>query len=214
MDRVKEIPIKPLIFAVAFAMLTYLGFRILGTEQIRHEVSGAGALGPAIFILLKILTNVLAPLSGAPFYLLAKPLFGMWPGLLYVFSGDVLGYSICFLIARRFGLDFIRGSAGEKAVNRIEHFYASIGGWQGLLYARLFLLGVQDIISYAAGLTSIPFKRYVLVTSIGIIPQLCVAVLIGGTFMESSPILAGIYVLSSIVLPVVWLYYRKQWFRR
>ena len=210
----KEIPIKPLILAAGFAALTYLGFVALGTERIRSGVAAAGPFGPPAFILLKASTNVIAPLSGTPFYLLAKPLFGAPLGLLYIFTGDVLGYSTCFLLARRFGPEFIRGPVGEKAAARIEQLYESAGGWKGLLYSRLFLLGVQDLISYAAGLTSMPFPLYVAVTSAGIIPQVFVAVLVGGTFVESSPTLAAVYVLITIALLAFWLYYRKRRPRR
>src|SRR3989338_7758109 len=66
-------------------------------------VERAGVWGPLIFILLKITTIVIAPLSGAPLYPVVGILFGFWHGALYVEIGDFLGYTIAFSISRLYG---------------------------------------------------------------------------------------------------------------
>lgn len=202
---------KGFAFAVALSLLLYFAIRAIGLDRIREQVVAAGALGPVVFVLLKASTNVFAPLSGAPYYLLAEPLFGFWKGTTYIFLGDVIGYFIGFSIARYWGKAVVSRIAGQGVIRKTEEYYTRLGGWQGLLYARIFLPGAQDVISYAAGLTSMSFGEYSMVTALGSIPPSIILVVTGGAIVENAPVTALVYgALAVAVLVMLWLYRRRS----
>jgi uncharacterized membrane protein YdjX (TVP38/TMEM64 family) len=160
---------------------------------------------------LKISTNVIAPLTGTPFYLIAQPLFGIWLGIFYVYIGEIAGYCICFLLARRYGRTIVIRIAGQKIAARIDQYYYDLGNKKGLLYGRLFLIGIQDVVSYAAGLTSISFRDYAVITAIGILPQTVIGVIIGGIIIQRAPLLfISYFLITTILLPALWIYYRRK----
>ena len=127
----------------------------IGLERIREVIESAGPLAPLAFIAIKITTYVFAPLNSGPIQFSAGILFGLLPGTLYVLIGEVIGGSISFWIARTLGRTVVRRFVGEAGMARVDQFYHQVGGWRGLLYARLFLFSIYDFISYAAGFTPV-----------------------------------------------------------
>ena len=83
------------------AIITLALFVDIGS--LRIWVEGAGVWAPLVFIILKVSTIVIAPLSGSPLYPLVGLLFGFWPGILYVALGDFIGYTTTFFIGRKLG---------------------------------------------------------------------------------------------------------------
>lgn len=147
-----------------FAILIYFGSQIIGIENTRSKVEAAGLLGPIIFILIKSSTIIFAPLGGGPLYLIAEPLFGYTQGTIYLFLGDIIGYSIVFYISRIFGRSVLKKILTETQLESLVRFLDKVGTWQGLTLSRIALFSFQDIICYAAGLTKIPFWQYLLVS--------------------------------------------------
>lgn len=127
----------------------------------------AGPAAPLVYILLKATTTVLAPLSGTPLRIASGVIFGLWEGLLYTLVADVLGGSISFWISRVYGRRFLRWFIGSQAVAALDELSRHTGGWRALLFVRLILPAIYNYISYAAGLTSLPFRQYVAVTALG-----------------------------------------------
>lgn len=157
-----------------------------GTEKLRSLVLQAGSWAPIVFILLKASTYVVAPLSGTPLIITAGALFGMWPAMLYIVVGEVLGATLNFWIARLLGRPGIRRFAGAKAVKRVDDTLEHVGGWRALLLASLLLSSLYDFISYAAGLSKLPFKQFLAVTVVGVVPSALLYVFIGDT-LTSGP---------------------------
>jgi uncharacterized membrane protein YdjX (TVP38/TMEM64 family) len=87
---------------------------LIRNGQLQEIVSSLGIWAPAILILLKISTLVVAPLGGNPIYIISGALYGSWAGFAIVMLGDILGSSICFWISRRFGERVVRALASEK----------------------------------------------------------------------------------------------------
>lgn len=159
-----------LLGALGFVVVTgglLLLIQTVGVDQLRATIEQAGPLAPLVYIVLKALTYIFAPLSSGPIQLSAGVLFGLWPGTIYTLIGEVAGGSISFLIARYLGRPVVRRFVGADGMARVDRFYAQIGEWRGLFYARLFLFSIYDFISYAAGFTPINLRTYVVISAIG-----------------------------------------------
>jgi uncharacterized membrane protein YdjX (TVP38/TMEM64 family) len=204
---------RALIFgAVAFLALTavlIVGIQAIGLDNIRSTIEQAGPLAPLMYILVKMLTYVFAPLSSGPIQLSAGILFGLWQGTFYTLIGEVVGGSISFLIARKLGRPIVKRLVGDDGLQRVDSFYETVGEWRSLLYARLFLFSIYDFISYAAGFTRIKFSTYVVISTVaGFLPTF-VFVLFGTMLTGEQDKLFFIYALIGIICVVPLLMHKR-----
>lgn len=160
----------PLLLPIAgFALIALAlmwAIQTVGLDAIRGAVDSAGPFAPLLYIAIKAGTYVFAPLTSGPIQVGSGILFGLWEGVLYTLIGEVIGGTIAFLIARRWGRPAIRRFVGEDGLHRIDTFYHHVGEWRSLVYARIFLFGIYDFLSYAAGLTPLRVRTYILISTI------------------------------------------------
>lgn len=195
-----------------FLTVVAFGINAIGIETLQQFIEDAGIWGPLAYIGIKAVTYVFAPLTSGPIQVVAGTLFGnVWLGVLYTLIGEVIGGSISFWIARRYGRPVVGRVVGEDGMKQVDHFYKNrMGGWVSLAVARILLFSVWDFLSYAAGLAeSIRFRTYVWVSVVcGALPTFFF-VYLGTLALEDSNLLLLIYglVAALILLPVLL---RKQ----
>ncbi len=211
-EKLKPRPIRELLIGgfgfIAFLTIMVFAINAVGVENLQRFIEEAGPWAPLIYISMKAATYVFAPLTSGPIQVVAGTLFGnIWLGVLYTLIGEVIGGSISFWIARRFGRSFIRRFVGEAGMNQIDDFYKRrMGGWVSLAVARIILFSVWDFLSYAAGLgEAVRFRSYVLISIFfGALPTVFF-VWIGTQALEDSRSLLLIYglVAAMILIPVL-----------
>lgn len=192
---------------IAFLTLLIWGMNAIGKENLQQMIADAGIWGPLIYIGIKAATYIFAPLTSGPIQAAAGTLFGSVElGVLYTLIGEVLGGSISFLIARRFGRPIVLRFVGKEGMKQVDEFYQHrMGGWISLAVARLVLFSVWDFLSYAAGLAKpVKFRTYVAVSIIlGALPTYFF-VWIGSQAMDSNTNLFLVYglVAALVLLPL------------
>lgn len=145
-----------------------VGMPALGLgERLREIVENTGAWSPVVYVAAKAAATVVAPFSGVPLKAASGALFGFTGGILYSVLGDVIGGCLCFWGARLLGRDKVERVAGTEGLDRVDELACHSGGWRALLLGRLALSSVYNLVSYAAGLTKLPFGQYLLVTVFG-----------------------------------------------
>lgn len=146
----------------------YLASQFIPEQVIKNAIETAGPFGPLAIILSILLTNVIAPLGAAPFLFAGFLAYGrevVW--LSYISA--VLASIINFWLARRYGRNLVVKLAGHEPVQKVDSFTSKYG-LITLSLLRLVLSEQHDVISYAAGLTKIPFIPYFLISVLGMIP--------------------------------------------
>jgi uncharacterized membrane protein YdjX (TVP38/TMEM64 family) len=202
----RELIIGGIGFLVFLTILT-LGMNAIGEDNLRRAIEEAGIFAPLLYIAIKAATYIFAPLTSGPIQVIAGKLFGSVElGVLYTLIGEVLGGSISFWIARRFGRPVVLRFVGKKGMEQVEDFYQNrMGGWISLAVARLVLFSLWDFLSYAAGLAqSVSFKAYLAVSIIlGFLPTYFF-VWLGSQAMENQSNLLWVYGLVAllILLPI------------
>ena len=140
-------------------------------------VEGLGALGPLVFV-VGYAAAVVAFVPGSVLTLAGGALFGLFEGVLYVFTAAVLGSTASFLIARHFARDSIakriEGDARFAAIDR------AVGeeGRKIVFLLRLSPVFPFNLLNYALGLTRVRLADY-LVASIGMLPGTLLYVYLG-----------------------------------
>lgn len=194
---------------VGVTVIMLVVLKAAGTERLQNMVAQMGPWAPAVYIALKASTYIVAPLSGSPLHVSAGALFGLGYGTLYSLAGDVLGGCANFWISRLLGRRVVVRFVGQQGMSRIDGLYRQLGGWRALLFARLFLSSVYDFISYAAGLTSLAFRRYLIITAIGGIVPTLLFVAIGASVAENRRMLLLAYGGLAILCLVPLMLHRR-----
>lgn len=183
--------------AIVMILIIAVSF-FIDIRSIQSFVLDAGVLAPIVFILLKILTIIVAPVSGGPLYPLVGLLFGFWPGILYVAIGDLIGYSGAFFISRFFGKRVVDRLISSNENGLMSRMVKKIGTGKGFFQACLTCFALPEILSYAAGLSKLSYWRFVSI----LWPASCVAtgvlVLLGSSFDVSDKSL-----ILSLIVPLV-----------
>jgi uncharacterized membrane protein YdjX (TVP38/TMEM64 family) len=178
-----------------------------GLDQVQTQVAEAGAWAPILFVFLKALTYVVAPLSGSPLTIAAGPLFGIWEGTLYSVAGDTLGGSINFWISRFTKVSAVERLVGESAMRRVDRLGRRLGDWRNLLFLRIVFAGFYDVLSYAVGLTALPYRQYLAVSVIGGIPTTVLFVALAASIVEDrwtqALVLGGVVVVAMVLRIVI-----------
>ncbi len=211
-EKLNPRPIREILIGgigfILFLTVTVFAINAVGVDNLQQFIQDAGPWAPLFYITLKAITYVFAPLTSGPIQVLAGTLFGnIWFGVLYTLIGEVIGGSISFLIARRFGRPVIQRLVGKPAMKQIEDFYNKrMGGFVSLAVARVVLFSVWDFLSYAAGLAeSVRFRTYLFVSVVfGFFPTYFF-VWVGTQAFEDSRTLFLIYglVAAMILIPVI-----------
>jgi len=164
-------------------------------ERLQQLLEGAGALAPLLFVALLVVQAVVAPLPAPALAIVGGYGFGVLEGFLLTWVGSLIGGVISFALSRRFGRGLVAGSARVVRLDRFMEEHGAI-----LIFVlRLIPLVSFDAISYAAGLSSIRFRAFLLATALGMMPGTFAFVYVGGS--GSGPrtwaVLLGLAVLAA-----------------
>lgn len=186
-----------------FALMLVVGARLLALEDIEGAVRRAGVFAPLALIVLKASTLVIAPLGGAPVYLVAAKTFDLPHAILYLFIGDFIGHTSAFFLGRIGGRRLLSSLFLPDDFARIDALLGRIGTWRGLFVSRIVFIGLTDFLNYAAGFTRMSYLTYLLATvpfvlfSIGVFMGL-------GEFLIADRRSFLIVTIALLVMPVFW----------
>lgn len=138
---------------------------LITSEGFKDFTASLGFFGYFIVIGYVVLSHVFAPLAGTPGVLLGVTIYGVKTGMFLLYIGSLISATINFWISKKFGRKLITRLVGEKSMKEIDEF-TSVEGKQVLIISRLLGFPIFDFISYAAGLTNISFKSYIIITAI------------------------------------------------
>ena len=177
---------------------------ISNREQIRAWVESLGPWGPAVIVLLETAQTLLAPIPGQAIEMVSGYLYGPWPGSLLAMSGIALGSSIAFGLSRRFGRPLAVRLAGRRSMAQLDDL-ARRGGAPFFFLLWLLPFVPDDLACIAAGLTPMPFRRFILLMLLGRWPGVFVSALVGANVARIEPLWwAALLALIAAVALILW----------
>jgi uncharacterized membrane protein YdjX (TVP38/TMEM64 family) len=97
-------------------------------------------------------------------------LFGFWEGTLLVMLGDVTGGTVAFYISRIFGRPVAEKFLGSEQ-RYLSRALRLMETPRGFLFTRICFSGIQEVATYGAGLTKLPFVPFIFIhTVVNIVP--------------------------------------------
>ena len=181
----------------------------INTDLLLVNIRELGSLGPLLVVGLMALAIVFNPLPSAPVALAAGAAYGHTMGTIYIVAGAEIGAICAFLIARAVGAGIIKKLLGGSV--SLDRFSSQNALMMTVFVSRLVPFLSFDLVSYAAGLTSLKLWRFAMATLLGLMPISFALAHIGSEIVDSSgmeliviTLLAGLLLVIPIVLGAVY----------
>lgn len=191
-------------------------FRMFATGDftvVKDFVASYGAYAAVISFLLMVLQSIAAPLPAFLLTFANANLFGWWKGAILSWSSAMAGAAVCFFIARILGRDVAEKLTSKAGLNQIDTFFEKYGK-NTILICRLLPFISFDIVSYAAGLTSMSFGSFFLATGLGQLPATIVYSYVGGMLTGGAKMfvtgLMLLFALSALIVLIRKIYTEKN----
>jgi uncharacterized membrane protein YdjX (TVP38/TMEM64 family) len=183
-------------------------------HALRQYVMGLGMAGPLAIVALMILAILVSPIPSAPIALAAGALYGHTWGTAYIALGAELGALAAFGLARALGRDALQRWLGSRLPK------SRLGSQNALMFivfiSRLLPFISFDVVSYAAGLTSLTFWRFALATLAGILPASFLLAHFGGEMAtgELDRILYAVLALGLLTAVPLAVHFARERLRK
>lgn len=201
-----------LVAAVFLVRESGIEFKNLTPSKIREYLLSFGMVKGAL-VYLAIYTFSIRPFVPIPptLYTFAGGFtFGPIWGTVLTVTGATLNASLCFLIARALGKDFVEKISKGKFGKLNERLRDS--GFKTLLLIRTSPVGPPfDLVSYSSGVLRIPFWSHFVATMVGVIPAVAVYSYFGGSITKGGlTILIAFFLVVVISILMPWYIKRRK----
>lgn len=181
----------------------------LDMEGLKEYILSFGIWGPVVSFLLMILQSVAAPLPAFVITFANAALFGWVYGAMLSWTSAMAGAAICFYIAKFLGRNTVENLTSKFALDDVDKFFVKYGK-HTILIARLLPFMSFDLVSYAAGLTSMSFVSFFIATGIGQLPATIVYSYVGGMLTGGAKLMmTGL--LTLFALSILIYVIKKIW---
>jgi uncharacterized membrane protein YdjX (TVP38/TMEM64 family) len=177
---------------------------IADQEQVKTWVRTLGVWGPLAIVLLEMAQALLIFIPGQAIEAVSGYLYGPWLGTLYAMLGIAIGSFVVFSLSHRFGRPLVRHMIGQQSMDRLDDLVRRGGS---LFFFLIWLLpfAPDDLACLAAGLTSMPPLRFVLLMLLGRLPGIFVSVWLGANLTRIEPVwLAALFAVIAVAALVLW----------
>lgn len=167
-------------------------------EAMISFIQSYGIYAMVVSFLLMMFQSVMAPLPAFIITFANAALFGWWQGAILSFTSAMAGAALCFYISRILGREAATKFVPSSALSSIDYFFDKYGSY-AIVICRLLPFVSFDIVSYAAGLTSIGFIGFFVATGIGQLPATIVYSYVGGALVGGTQMLvSGLFILFGV----------------
>lgn len=175
------------------------------TAPVIDYIRSFGPLAVVVSFTLMVFQSLAAPFPAFLITFSNAAVFGWIAGAVLSWTSSMVGAAACFGIAKLYGRNAVTKLTGKTALASVDDFFDKFGA-KSIVVARLLPFMPFDIVSYAAGLTSMRFWPFFLATGIGQLPATIIysyaGKMLGGgakTFVYGLFIVFAIFGLSSIL---------------
>lgn len=161
-------------------------------SSLRAWVDAQGALAPAAMAALVVAQIVIVVLPGEPVELAAGYLFGFAEGTAICLVGGLIGTLAVTALVRTFGMRIVRRFFSKEKLAGIS-WLRDTKRFELIMFIVFLIPGTpKDVLTYAAGLSTCPWWRIAIITTVGRIPSIATSTLAAGFASEGSWVAAGI----------------------
>ncbi len=198
-----------LVLAGWFVWKSGLAVDLGNHDHIVEWMRRSGPVGPLICIGIQFLQVVLFAIPGEITQIAAGYVFGAWQGFIYSLIGIMLGASFDFAFARLVGRPLIGKLMGWRTLERVDELLQSRRGRSAFFLLFLTPGMPKDAMSYAAGLTKIGFREFMVISGLGRSPALLFSTLFGSQLYERNWWTLALIGVAAVLATVGFYWFEK-----
>ena len=163
-----------------------------------------------VYIGAQILQIIICVIPGQWLQFAAGYMYGFWLGFLYSIIGAAIGSVVTYYLAKLLGRDAMHLIFGEARINEFIH---KLNSKKAIVIVFLIFLipGVpKDLCNYAAGISEMKLKPFLIVSLVGRSPGMMGSLLIGRQIEAGNYTGAIVVAAVAVVLCVVGIIMRKR----
>ena len=163
-----------------------------------------------VYIGAQILQIIICVIPGQWLQFAAGYMYGFWMGFLYSIIGAAIGSVVTYYLAKLLGRDAMHLIFGEARINEFIH---KLNSKKAIVIVFLIFLipGVpKDLCNYAAGISEMKLKPFLIVSLVGRSPGMMGSLLIGRQIEAGNYTGAIVVAAVAVVLCVVGIIMRKR----
>ena len=163
-----------------------------------------------VYIGAQILQIIICVIPGQWLQFAAGYMYGFWLGFLYSIIGAAIGSVVTYYLAKLLGRDAMHLIFGEARINEFIH---KLNSKKAIVIVFLIFLipGVpKDLCNYAAGISEMKLKPFLIVSLVGRRPGMMGSLLIGRQIEAGNYTGAIVVAAVAVVLCVVGIIMRKR----
>ncbi|MFC6824070.1 TVP38/TMEM64 family protein [Halopelagius fulvigenes] len=193
-----------LVVAVAAALSVHaFAPSLADPERIRIAVERLGPYAGVAFVGVQAAQVVFAPIPGQTLGVVGGYLFGTLRGAAYSVVGVVVGSTVVFVLARRFGRPYVERVVDDSVLERFDSFVEERGA-VGLFVVFLFPAFPDDAVCALAGLTTLRIRTLVALVAVGRVPTFLLVAHVGeraasGRLLAAGSVAAALVALSALI---------------
>ena len=151
---------------VLFILVSYI---VQSNLEYFNNMFGKSFLWMILYVLIVIISIVLAPVSSVPLLPIASLTWGWFIAGVLSIIGWVIGAVFAFILSRKYGVPLVSRFIPFKKINEFERKFPKENLFWSIVFLRMAM--PVDVLSYILGLfTCIKFRTYFFATIIGVTP--------------------------------------------
>ena len=178
-------------------------------DGIKDFIDSCGAGAPFAFIGFQVLQVMFAPVPGEISSFVGGYLFGTMLGFIYSSIGLAAGSAINFWIGRILGYRFVRKVVPKAKLEKFDAFM-SHRGVIVLLFLFIFPGFPKDYLCLFLGVTTLPFRIFILLAGLGRMPGTLMLSLQGEFLFSQNYGVLAVVVLICLIIVGLAIRYRKS----
>lgn len=199
------------IVCIVATAVAFYGLGGIEPAQMQAWLQKAGIWAPIAYIVIYIIATLLI-LPSTALNLTGGAIFGPWLGTIWTSLAAMLAAIVAFAFTRTVGREII----AQRLARQWQAMDAELhqGGLFYMFAIRLLPIIPYGLVNFAAGLTSVSFKDYVVGTALGTVPGVLPFVLLGSSGLraletgEVLPVMVALALIGMLVGGATW--YRRR----
>lgn len=177
-------------------------------EGFRDSLLYFGPMAPGVSALLMVFQSIIAPLPAFVITFANGLLFGWFWGAVLSWSSAMAGAVLCFYLAKILGRPVVEKIVTKKALTWWDQFFDKYGK-HAVFIARIVPVVSFDLVSYAAGVTSISFRQFFWASGLGQLPATILYSYLGQNATSTVKILFFLFTIV-VALAVIGMILRPK----
>lgn len=192
------------VFFLIYSLLNWIG-NYLQQEHIRNLILEAESVGFLIYGIYYLFSVIIAPFPIIAILTVVTSIYGAGKIVLFSYFLALIGATVNFYIARFLGRPVMKRLIGKRGLKKVDK-YTDNFGIEALILFRLFGALMFEYISFAAGLSNISFKTYIIITAVASIPyHILLYIVVSSLESPGNAFIAfSLFVYVGFTIPIIY----------